>query len=67
MDSPRPLQEAIIYFYFADFDTCQKFTIKLRWADGKVKCPQYGSDRVVYLEAQKRWTCYGSTPTRRSL
>lgn len=56
MEAPRALQEAIIYF--ADFDNCQKFMTELRWADGKVRCPNCGSEHVVYLASQRRWKCY---------
>ena len=30
----------------------------LRWSDGKVTCPQCGSERVVWLASVKRWKCY---------
>jgi transposase-like protein len=60
MSSPSTLQEAIIYF--SDFDNCQKFMIDLRWKDGKVRCPNCGSDHVVYLESVRRWKCYGNHP-----
>ena len=56
MAAPKTLQEAIIYF--ADFDNCQKFMIELRWADGKVKCPTCGSERVTYLSNARLWKCY---------
>ena len=48
MDSPKTLQEAIIYF--ADYDNCRRFLIDLRWADGLVRCPHCGSEKVTYLE-----------------
>jgi transposase-like protein len=60
MKSPRTLQEAIIYF--ADYDNCREFLINLRWADGKVRCPHCGSDRVTYLAAAKLYKCYGKHP-----
>lgn len=31
----------------------------LRWPDGKVKCPECGSDHVTYLAKAKVWKCYG--------
>jgi hypothetical protein len=37
MDSPKTLQEAIIYF--ADYDNCRRFLIDLRWADGQGPLP----------------------------
>jgi len=57
MDSPKTLQVAILYF--ADFDRCREFLTDLRWPDGKVACPQCGSDHVVYLEKARQWKCYG--------
>ncbi len=56
MDSPRTLQQAILYF--ADFDRCREFLIDLRWPDGKVACPKCGSTHVVYLEKARAWKCY---------
>jgi transposase-like protein len=57
MDSPKTLQAAILYF--SDFDRCRQFLMDLRWPDGKVTCPQCGSDHVVYLENARVWKCYG--------
>jgi transposase-like protein len=53
---PKTLQEAILYF--ADFENCQRFMIDLRWADGKVRCPQCGSQRVTYLANARLYKCY---------
>jgi transposase-like protein len=55
--APKTLQEAIIYF--ADFENCQKFMTELRWSDGKVRCPQCGSEHVTYLAKARVWKCYG--------
>ena len=57
MDSPKTLQEAIIYF--ADYDNCRQFLIDLRWADSKVRCPRCNSDHVAYLETARLYKCYG--------
>ncbi|HXG56221.1 MAG TPA: IS1595 family transposase [Vicinamibacterales bacterium] len=57
MDSPRTLQQAILYF--ADFDRCREFLMDLRWPDGKVTCPKCGSEHVVYLAKARAWKCYG--------
>ena len=57
MDSPKTLQEAIIYF--ADYDNCRRFLIDLRWADGLVRCPRCGSEKVTYLETARLYKCYG--------
>jgi transposase-like protein len=56
MEDPKTLQEAIVYF--ADFDNCQRFIIDLRWADGKVRCPYCGSEKVTYLANARVWKCY---------
>jgi transposase-like protein len=53
---PKTLQEAIVYF--SDFDNCQRFIIDLRWADGKVRCPSCGSEKVTYLANARVWKCY---------
>jgi len=57
MALPSTLQEAIVYF--ADPKNCNEFLASLRWTDGSVKCPNCGSDKVVYLEKQNRYKCYG--------
>ena len=57
MDAPRTLQDAIRHY--ADFETCKKFVIELRWPDGTVKCPRCGSDRVLWIEKERGWKCYG--------
>jgi transposase-like protein len=54
------LQEAIQYF--TDADNCERFMVAIRWADGKVRCPQCDSDKVTYLAKQRRWKCYGKHP-----
>src|SRR5688572_3243080 len=56
MDSPRTLQEAIIYF--SDFDRCRQFLMDLRWPNGQVTCPECGSKRVIYLANARVWKCY---------
>jgi transposase-like protein len=56
MKPPTTLQAAIVYF--ADFDRCREFMVDLRWPNGKVACPQCGSDHVVYLEKARVWKCY---------
>ena len=56
METPKTLQEAIIYF--ANFENCKNFVIDLRWPDGKVRCPTCGSERVIFLQNAQRWKCY---------
>lgn len=55
--APKTLQEAIKHF--ADFENCQKFMAQLRWSDGKVRCPNCGSEKVTYLAKARVWKCYG--------
>jgi transposase-like protein len=54
--APKTLQEAIRHF--SNYDNCKAFMVALRWPDGKVKCPQCGSDHVTYLENARLWKCY---------
>jgi transposase-like protein len=56
MNSKSTLRDAVLYF--ADFEHCKEFMMELRWPDGKVKCPQCGSLRVIYLAKQRVWKCY---------
>ncbi len=56
MDKKAALRDAILYF--AEFDHCREFMMELRWPDGKVKCPQCGSDKVTYLAKPRVWKCY---------
>src|ERR1017187_10496946 len=54
MNSPRTLQEAIIYF--ADADNCLAYMAAHRWPNG-VECPTCGRKDATYLETQKKWQC----------
>lgn len=53
---PKTLQEAVIHY--ADFENCKAFMMKLRWPDGKVLCPNCGSDDVDYLPNARVFKCY---------
>jgi transposase-like protein len=53
---PQTLQEAIQFY--SNFDNCKAFMVALRWADGKVKCPTCGSEKVSWLENARLWKCY---------
>jgi transposase-like protein len=57
---PNTLQEAIIFF--AGDENCQRFMIAIRWADGQVRCPHCGSEKVTYLKNVRRFKCYGKHP-----
>lgn len=56
MDGFKTLKEAIIYF--ASYEHSFAVMTKLRWPDGKVKCPHCGSERVTYLAKARVWKCY---------
>ena len=55
-NTPTTLQEAVIHY--ADFDNCKEFMMNLRWPDGKVLCPNCGSDDVAYLPNAPVFKCY---------
>ena len=55
---PRTLQEAILHF--SVYQHCHEAMIRVRWADGIVRCPQCGSDNVGYLAAARRFKCYAA-------
>jgi transposase-like protein len=57
---PLTLQDAIKFF--AVYDNCLNFMVQLRWPDGWVKCPQCGSDRVVWLANARLFKCYENHP-----
>jgi transposase-like protein len=63
MSEHATLRDAILYF--ADFEHCRQFMVELRWPDGKVKCPQCGSDKVCYLAKNRVWKCYATHPKPR--
>jgi transposase-like protein len=54
---PQTLQEAIQHF--SNFDNCREFMISIRWADGIVRCPNCGSEKVTYLAKARVYRCYG--------
>ena len=53
---PATLQDAIIHF--SDEQNCHSFMVALRWPDGKITCPNCGSDNVDYLPNAKVFKCY---------
>jgi transposase-like protein len=63
LDSPKTLLEAIQYF--SDAENCREFMIAVRWADGIVKCPYCGSEKLTYLEKAKLYRCYGKHPKQK--
>jgi transposase-like protein len=63
MDSPQTLLEAISHF--SDYENCRSFMVSVRWPDGKVRCPNCGSDKVGYLEKARVYRCYGDHPKQK--
>lgn len=63
MKTPKTLQDAIIHF--SNYDNCRLFMIAIRWADGKVRCPHCGADKVTYLENARLYRCYGDHPKQK--
>src|SRR6266566_3528744 len=63
MESPKTLQQAIKFF--ADFENCRQFMVAVRWLDGKVRCPQCGSEKVTYLRNARLYRCYGDHPRQK--
>src|SRR5665213_1037913 len=55
-DIPTTLQEAVIHF--ASFENCKAFMVAMRWPDGKILCPNCGSDDVDYLPNARVFKCY---------
>lgn len=60
---PKTLQEAMVYF--ADAENCREFMVRLRWPDGKVRCPHCDSDDVAYLPNAKLYKCYVKHPKQK--
>src|SRR6266511_2024176 len=60
METPKTLQQAIVYF--SKPENCNAFMIMMRWPDGKVRCPQCDSENVTYLEKARLFKCYGKHP-----
>ena len=63
MSDHATLRDAIIHF--SEFENCRQFMVDLRWADGKVKCPECGSEKVCYLAKNRLWKCYANHPKPR--
>jgi transposase-like protein len=60
METPKTLLEAIKHF--SDYENCRQFMVAIRWADGVVKCPHCGSEKVTYLAKARVYQCYGKHP-----
>ncbi len=62
VDGPKTLLQAVAYF--KDEENCIRYLAAKRWPDGVVKCPTCGSDKVGFLDKQKRWQCSARHPKR---
>ncbi len=63
METPKTLLEAITFF--SNPENCRKFMISVRWADGVVRCPVCGSDKVTYMEKSKLYNCKVKHPKQK--
>lgn len=63
METPKTLLEAVQFF--SDAENCRQFMISVRWADGIVRCPYCGSEKVTYLAKAKVYRCYGDHPKQK--
>jgi transposase-like protein len=63
METPKTLQQAIVHF--SKPENCNTFMIAARWVDGKVRCPQCGSDDVIYLEKARLFKCRTAHPKQK--
>lgn len=57
MKQPHTLQDAIIYF--SDSNRAFDYAVKLRWPDGKIKCPRCGWLEHSFLKTRRIWFCKG--------
>jgi transposase-like protein len=53
----KTLQQAIQHF--ADYETCRKFMVFMRWPDGTPRCPYCGATKLSWLAKAKVYQCYG--------
>jgi transposase-like protein len=59
---PLSLQQAIVFF--DNQANCVRYLAERRWPDGKVVCPNCGSDRVSYNTERRTWKCSTHHPKR---
>ncbi len=52
---PQTLLEAIRYF--SDPDTCHQYMVSVRWPDGKIACPDCGSEPVGVIQSRRMFQC----------
>jgi transposase-like protein len=56
MDSPKTLQEAIVYF--SDPQRAFDYALKLRFPQGNVTCPRCGGSKHSFIKTRRIWFCY---------
>ena len=54
-DQPQTLIEAVRYF--SDLDVCDEYLLKIKWPDGKPKCPKCDSDNVGRIKSRRKLQC----------
>jgi transposase-like protein len=55
MDTPRTLQDAIVFF--SDRDQAFQFAINFRWPNGVVACPRCGGENHSFIKTRRIWYC----------
>jgi transposase-like protein len=55
MESPKTLQQAIVYF--SDPDRAFQYALNLRWPTGVVTCPRCGGENHSFIKTRKIWYC----------
>jgi transposase-like protein len=54
-DTPKTLMAAIRYF--ANPEVCDEYMRKIKWPDGKVTCPNCGSERIGEIKTRRLLRC----------
>jgi transposase-like protein len=57
MDTPKTLQQAIVYF--SDADRAFQYALNLRFPNGVVACPRCGSEKHSFVKTRRIWHCKG--------
>ena len=52
---PETLLEAVKYF--SDPNTCHNYMVAVRWPNGKIVCPECGSDKVGCIASRRMFQC----------
>lgn len=54
-EMPRSLMQAVRYF--ADREVCEKYMRSIKWPDGKITCPDCGSERIGEVKTRHLLRC----------